>query len=300
LIKNWTKLVLWPAIGVIVFGLAQKLFLPYDFLRHFGYEDATIPAYQTVDSNLEYRRIQSTLRGANPLGAYLSLIITSAVIVWRRNWFKFVFIAAALVALIFSYSRSAWLATLLVVSLVVYWSLNNKKRQRLSVAVLAATALSLAGLYFLRNEQVAQTTIFHTSSESVNESSNQARSEALRAGWNDLLNEPLGRGPGTAGPASFRNDDQPRIAENYFLQIGQEVGWLGLATFIAINALVAYKLSFRNDNLAKVLFASFFGITLVNLMLHAWTDDTLSLMWWGLAGVALAPAILKPKRKSNG
>ena len=33
---------------------------------------------------------------------------------------------------------------------------------------------------------------------------------------------------------------------------------------------------------------------------HAWTDDTLSLLWWAYAGIAMAPAIISGRRKQNG
>jgi hypothetical protein len=79
--KNWRIILLAPAAIVVVFGIAQRFFLPYDFLKHFGYGPDTIPAYQTVDSNIDYRRIQSTLRGANPLGAYLVLVIPAIFVV---------------------------------------------------------------------------------------------------------------------------------------------------------------------------------------------------------------------------
>jgi len=101
----------------------------------------------------------------------------------------------------------------------------------------------------------------------------------------------LGDGPGTAGPASYYNQGHPvRIAENYFVQVGQETGWLGLALFLLINVGVAALLYVkRDDPLALSLFASLIGLTLINLFSHAWADDTLAYVWWGLAGVALAP-----------
>jgi hypothetical protein len=43
--------------------------------------------------------------------------------------------------------------------------------------------------------------------------------------------------------------------------------------------------------LPQILLASLAGITFVNLLSHAWTDDTLAYLWWGLAGIALAPII---------
>jgi hypothetical protein len=48
--------------------------------------------------------------------------------------------------------------------------------------------------------------------------------------------------------------------------------------------------------LALVLFASFIGISFVNLLSHAWTDDTIAYIWWGLAGAAMALPLQKRKR----
>jgi O-antigen ligase len=98
-----------------------------------------------------------------------------------------------------------------------------------------------------------------------------------------------------------RNDHAPRIAENYYLQIGQEVGVAGMAVFAAINILIGKELwKRRQDPLSKILLATLIGLSVVNMLLHAWTDDTLAYLWWGLTGIALAPAILEPKRKKNG
>jgi O-antigen ligase len=162
--------------------------------------------------------------------------------------------------------------------------------------------LIICGLYLgFRSSQTIQDVFLHTSTSSSSAaSSNQIRNDALRNASRDVIDQPLGRGPGTAGPASFRNNHPARIAEDYYLQIGQEVGLIGMILFIAITILVARQLWFnRQDNLARILLASLIGISFVNLVSHAWTDDTLSLLWWGLAGIALAPGILKA-RKKNG
>ena len=66
---GWSRLVLWPAFVVIVFGLLQALVLPNDFLRHFGYGHATIMPMETINNNKAYIRVMSTLRGANALPA---------------------------------------------------------------------------------------------------------------------------------------------------------------------------------------------------------------------------------------
>jgi hypothetical protein len=300
--RNWRAILLAPAAIVILFGIIQRFILPYDFLKHFGYGPDTIPAYQTVDSNIDYRRIQSTLRGANPLGAYLVLIIPAIFVVlgkYRRA--AAACLLAALAALFYSYSRSAWVGVVLALALLIWWSKNYSLRLRELAIGLAVLMVLAGGVFLLRSNQAAEDTLFHTSSASTSsQSSNEARSSAIKHGLSDVIHEPLGRGPGTAGPASFRNNRTPRIAENYYLQIGQEVGLIGMAIFIAINILVGMQLWLRcGDPLAKILLASLIGLTFVNMVSHAWTDDTLAYLWWGLAGICLAPAILEPRHKKN-
>lgn len=298
--NNWRKILLAPAGVVVVFGLIQKLLLPLDFLRHFGYGKNTIPAYQTVDANLEYRRIQSTLRGANPLGAYLVLIIPAFWPCVKRVWLKYLAFAAGLVILFYTYSRSAEIGTAIALGLLFWWTSGRKFTPKKVAVVLIGLAIAVAGLAFVfKNSQVLQDTLFHTSNSSTSQqSSNASRLQAMKNGVSDIVHQPLGRGPGTAGPASTRNNHPPRIAENYFLQIGQEVGVIGMGLFITINCMVAKLLwTRRSDQLAKILLASLVGITFVNLLSHAWTDDTLAYLWWGLAGIALSPLLAKNKRK---
>lgn len=297
LFRNWRKIILLPAAVVVTFGLLQKFLLPTDILRHFGYGPGSLPVYQTVDSQIDFRRIQSTLRGANPLGAYLLIVMAATVVTLRKNRIYLVMaLTASLIVLFFSYSRSAWLGLVIAFSFFAGFSASRKFSLNRMIFVYVATALLVGtGIYALRYNNSAQNTFFHTSSESAApQSSNEVRAQALKQGVVDIADEPIGRGPGTAGPASFRNDNRPRIAENYFLQIGQEVGVLGMALFIAISAIVAMQLwAKRNQQLVKVLLISLAGITVVNLVSHAWADDTLSYLWWGLAGVALAPSIIK-------
>jgi hypothetical protein len=296
--RYWRPILLWPAVVVIAFGLLQRV-LPYDFLRHFGYGPRTIPAYQTVDSDLNYRRIQSTLRGANPLGAYLVLAIPALIFV-RRRGVKIIALIAAAIALGYSYSRSAWLGTVsALVGLALFRVQASRRVKEITAGICGLILLVGFGLYAARTNQTLQDALFHTSSKSANVSSNARRLDAIRGGFEDISRQPAGRGPGTAGPASFRNDGhQPRIAENYYLQIGQETGIIGMFIFLAINLLVAMELWLRRQELLpQILLAGFVGISLVNLVSHAWADDTLSLLWWGLAGVALGSAIITTSTK---
>ena len=300
--KHWKKLLIVPAATVIIFGIFQNLVLPTDFLRHFGYGPETIPSYQTVDSKPWLVRIQSTLRGANPLGAYLVLLIPAIILAVRKNWiFKSGLLIGSAYVLYYTYSRSAWLGLVLTLAAFLFIDRRIKlTRQWLAAAILAALIILAGTLQFLRTNQNVQDALLHTSQTSaVTVTSNEARLSAMKQGVKDVASEPLGRGPGTAGPASFRNEGhEARISENYFLQIGQEVGAIGLALIVGIMVLVGYQLwQRRDDELARILFASFIGLTFINLISHAWTDDTLAYLFWGLAEIALSPSLkLRPRQ----
>jgi hypothetical protein len=193
--------------------------------------------------------------------------------------------------LFFSFSRSAWIGGALSITVLLFLSHLSRKTQKIALGVAAGLVIVAASLTLaFHNSHKYENFVFHTQKHSaVKTTSNHGHLEAIRMGISDLWHHPLGDGPGTAGPASFYNHGKVRIAENYFVQIGQETGWLGLLLFLLINAGVGALLYVRRgDALALSLFASFVGLTFINLLSHAWTDDTLAYVWWGLAGIAMA------------
>lgn len=306
LIAHWRKLLLWPAAVVVGFGLLQFLVLPADFLKHFGYGPDTIAPYIAVDQKPEYGRVQSTLRGPNPLGAYMVVIITglAGLLAARRKDPRLLgALLVAFVVCVGTYSRSAWLGVLLAL-IALGWILANKQqRQWLGVGAISLAILGAGLIFVLRNNDLIQNVVFHTDETSQSDmSSNENRSNALTGGFEDMLHEPLGRGPGTAGPASVYNDDhETRLAENYFLQVGQEVGIIGLTVFIGICAMVSVMLWRLREKgvLPIVLFTSFIGLTFVNLLSHAWADDTLAYVWWGFAGLAIGAYTVQETKQAK-
>jgi hypothetical protein len=300
--NHWRQILLIPAALVVIFGLLQFFVLPYDFLRHFGYSASTIFPYETINHNLNYIRVMSTARGANPLGAYLVIVICAlaALILKakaRRPRIVYSVLAfGSIITLFLTYSRSAWVGAALGVIIVIILSIKSAKTRYWLVATLAALAIITGGGALSLRHNVRFENIFtHTQAHSaVKTTSDQGHVSALKSGLRDVLHQPLGRGPGTAGPASIYNNQPARIAENYFVQIAQEVGWLGVVLLILIMWLAGKGLWLHRQNpLALALLAALIGITFVNLLSHAWVDDTLAYLWWGLAGIALAPALKK-------
>ncbi len=306
--KNWQKLLLIPAAVVVAFALPQHFLLPADFLRHFGYNSRTILPYDTIDQNNQYVRVQSTLRGPNPLGAYLVIIITALSVLFLRARLNSrravlaLYGLASVIVLYYTYSRSAWAAVALAVGLIL-WIVAIKGSARWVAGIIVLLILIVGGGIFIKERHSArfESTILHTSPQiKTQQTSNGNHLSAVEIGLGDVIHQPQGRGPGTAGPASsYNTTHNPRIAENYYVQLGQEVGVLGASIFIAINIIIARVLwNRRSDSLALILLCSLAGISLVNMLSHAWTDDTLAYVWWGLAGIAVAPVILKAKEHS--
>ena len=292
--RSWQWLVLLPAMVVVAVGLLQALVLPHNFLEHFGYNADTIFPYETINHNINYIRIMSTLRGANPLGAYLLIpisVLATLIITGKRSWPYLSLFAGCLLTLFFSFSRSAWIGLLLSLGVIGIHYLDRKYVKQCLVAAGAVAAVAILALAVGWHHSARFQNIFlHTQEHSaIKTTSDQGHVSALRTGMGDVVHHPLGKGPGSAGPASIYNN-HPRVAENYYVQIGQETGWIGLGLFLLINVGVGYILWLHRQNrLALTLFASLIGITFINLLSHAWADDTLAYIWWGLAGIAMVP-----------
>ena len=297
---HWQWIVLWPAGIVVLFGLLQIVVLPHNFLAHFGYGPNTIPAFETINHNAHYLRIASTLRGANPLGAYLLIPIGLLCILILRGKRQRLYgglLLATLVVEFFSFSRSAWIGAALTIVTVLALSLRTERARKLfALAAGGLVVLAAIAALALHNNVTFENYVMHTQHNSaVTSTSDQGHAAALKNGVHDLIHEPQGRGTGTAGPASVYNGNHPvRIAENYYAQIGQETGLIGLVLFLLINVGVGYLLWCRRGHpLALSLFASLIGISVIGLFSHVWTDDTIAYVWWGLAGIAMAPGLNK-------
>jgi hypothetical protein len=162
---HWEWLVLWPAAIVVLFGLLQIFILPRDFLRHFGYGPSTIPVFETINNNKQYLRIASTLRGANPLGAYMLVpisLLTVQLLGPKRRLRQAIFLAACFVVLFYSFSRSAWIGALLTMGVVTLVTLRSNKVRKIGLLAICLLLIIGAGAFAaLRNNVRFENFIFH-------------------------------------------------------------------------------------------------------------------------------------------
>lgn len=317
--KTLIKIILLPCVIVVAFGLLQFFVLPANFLSHFGYEKGvTIAPNNNIDEQPDEVRIMSTLRGPNPLGAYLilpgTLLICLAPLLYskiRKNKdFKNVKYAALFlgllvglaIALYGTHGRAAWIGFAVACLLAIFSMLSKKLRLFAVIAATFVVFISGVAIYQFRDKPFVQTVILHDNPETGGEvTSNDAHIASAKEGLKDIAEAPLtGCAPGCAGPASFYYDKGTNLAENYYLQIAQEVGLLGLLLFLLFSGFVAKELFLRrSDPLALAMLTSLVGISIANLLLHVWADDTLAYVWWGIAGAVVATNFANSPKKLN-
>lgn len=305
LIKIWPRyrlsMLIVAAIGamiVVIFG-ALQLFLPADILSHLGYGPHTIEPYLTVDKNPNYIRINSTLRGPNSVGAYAVIVLSVIAALFAKTraritktparviWFIVITICT-LVALWISYSRSALLAAVLslfLVGLAVYGGRISKK---VWLACGAVVVVAIIGLFLARNSNFVDNVILHNNpTTGAKVTSNEGHLSSLVHGSERMIHQPLGAGIGSTGSASLYGGSG-MIVENQYLFVAHEAGWLGLALFVVIFVIILWWLWQKRQNwLSLAVFASGIGLACIGLLLPVWADDTVCIVWWGLAAIAL-------------
>lgn len=306
LIKLAKKLGLW----VLGFALIQVILLPADFLINFGYSNSTIAPYHTIDQNPDYIRINSTLRGPNPLGAFAMIVSSLALVDFYHHKTTKLFRNSSLLVILsslilfFSHSRSAWLAAFLsAVVIIVFCFKNHRRKVLVSLLAVLALGLALLAMVAIKHDQTVlrekfEHFILHDSSKTVQISSNQEHLNSLQNTWQRVEERWLwGHGTGSGGSASLLRSEN-NIIENQFLLVWYELGIVGFLTYSVFWFWVLVEL-FKRRHQALVLaaFSSGLGLILIGFLLPIFVDSAVALTWWILAGLALTKEI---KGEKNG
>lgn len=313
------KIVVYSAVIVAGFGVIQYLFLPDKFFEALGYSKANgvLPAFY-IDDKPDLERIMSTVRDPNSLGSYLliSTGLLMGLVVRAKNKHRKVAISGmlslVLLATFLTFSRSAWLGTIVTALtfaagyIAVRYRIGVWIKQHVGlVGVIAAIVLIAGGaLYSARNSYFVQNVIFHADESTALADPNELRLMFWRNAVNDIRQNPIGYGPGSSGFSSIKNEKQQVIfTENYYLQIGREVGVLGLLLFLSIILLTGWRLIktyIGTKNIIVLsLIAGFAGLAISNLFAHIWFNEAVAYTWWGLASLYLLPGIVKNKPRKK-
>ena len=295
--------IVWIGVALAVVGILQVTIIPREFLSQFGYEKfVTIAPYLTIDEKSPYIiRAFATLRGPNDYGAYLvmTLAVTLASVMATRR--KLSFAGLQLIAIFLSHSRSAYIAAFVVLGLWLGLTIGSERLKRYWLYIVGGVVslLLIASLSLV--SPTVRLIVFHSSVNDTHltEGSIDDRSNSMTATLGRVIENPLGCGTGCSGPASYYGADA-RISENYYLQIAEEYGIVGVGLWIAMFVLVMRRLYvLRRSPLAFALFMSGAGIAIIGLLLHVWVDDPLSMTWWVLAGLVV-PMTMRDQRSLRG
>lgn len=295
--RSIVRVVAVGAIVVVGFGCMQ-FFLPKDILSHIGYSVDTIAPYGTVDKNPAYIRINSTLRGPNPLGAYV-VIVFSLAAAWavthrsvfvrsnKARWVAAGVTVGSLAVLYASYSRSSLLGmcvALAVLGVVLFRSVKIPLGPVVGVVGVIVVVLTTL---LMQQKSFVENVLLHDNADTPGISSNEAHVSSIVSSLGHTIEEPLGTGIGSVGSASLYGT-QSMIVENQYLFEAHEAGWLGVVLFVAITIIVLRRLWQRRvDWLALGVFASGVGMLVIGVLLPVWADDTVAIVWWGLAAVVI-------------
>lgn len=303
-----SRLLLVVGTMVAVLSLVQIFLLAPDFLTHFGYDPVGVntpgipPAYHAVAAESDLVRAQATLRGPNALGAFLILPIFISYFAYLKGKKK-IYIAVGLLCLagiLLSYSRSAFLSLLL--AFIAYGVYKNYK----SLAKIPKKftfilfVLMLVSLLMTWRTSVFQEVVLHNNPEVNTIQSNEGHLRESQSAVKDMLSKPLGYGLGEAGPSStLKNQAEGKISENYYLQVGLEMGLLGLGLILAIHYSVFRELLInRRKSLGLPVLLAFGALAISNLLLHNWADEVVAVTVWLFIGSQLSVMNNKSKYKN--
>jgi hypothetical protein len=283
---------------ICILGIVQYS-LPKDVLTHFGYslDRGARPAF-FIDNKPDLPRIMSTLRDPNSLGAYLILPIVILVGGWlKKPKMRMMFtglLVLHVLALVLTFSRSALAGAIIGAAMIFVWHYKEKTKiivKKYWPVLTAGVVILLALGFAMRNQYFVQNVIFHSDENTKMTDSNNLHFQFAEKGIRGIADKPLGHGPGTAGLVSIHTKNVV-LTENYFIQIGYEVGILGLAILIGMMAFICRLLYKVNDFYSWVLLSAFAGITLCSLLLLTWSNEAVACQWWLLAGLIVG---LRPK-----
>ncbi len=248
--------------------------------------------------------------------------------------FMFVVLSVLLcIALLLTFSRAAWIGaaiiTLITLLRIVPQSMYGRVFIPLSLIVITGITLLTV---------LAPSVMLRIAS---------SRDHFLRPleAVRTMIDHPLGLGLGAAGPASNRTSDAcvflevgsdsswaadrpdlcvfvgnqqmqpldyecicPFLPENWYLQIGVELGWIGFLLFLLLTLTILYRAykkmqsGIRHhadaDHWSLVIghwsFLSFLALSLAALFLHAWEDMAVAVTVWTAVAIALPSGTLRP------
>jgi hypothetical protein len=301
---------LGAAAAVAAFGLVEEYAVSLDWWRSSGargwFHDQLGFDYKGLTGlpeNFVYnlgndrivRRLVSTF--LSPLAtAYMLCVALLLAAAWRSRR-TLPLATVVFVALLFTYSRSTWIA--LVVGLVVVAAAQRRLEPLLAAAAAIAVFVAFAAAFphIAPEAHFTQAELGFQHSHGKGRSTEQsvANDASTRSHWRNLVEgakrvagHPQGFGVGNSGSTASRFGGDVKAGESTYTELGVDTGVVGLALFLAFQAALLRRLRYRSTWLLASLAA---------VLALAVQTDVLGVPWlafclWLAAGAACG--ILEP------
>jgi O-antigen ligase len=207
-----------------------------------------------------------------------------------RPWVM-ISLLAIFAGILLSQTRSAILAALVVVLLVLRPTPGRTRQWRAQLAIVLAAVVVVA----------VPTAVTSGLTNRLSSGSNTANSDTAGhiagfwKGVNTIADNPIGQGLGTSAGTGQRFATGGKtvvVPENSYLQVGVELGIVPMLLFVALVVTLIVKLRSAARRHSHYALASvggaMAGLAVGAWFLQPWTDFSVSWSVWGLAGGALA------------
>ncbi len=287
-----------------LYAWAQVYLFGFPYLQTFYTDPGAQIHHSFLATGLSQPRAIGLLHSPNEFGASLAIaiaLLAAPGLLPLRGWLRTWLLGALSLALLLSFSRSGWLATILAVGTVMWLSRaelpdNQAVRAALrkpatwfQIGTPVLVALVLAAAVFASSGAAALVGATATGTDP----SAGNRPVSVRAGLIVVAEHPLGLGLGTAGPKAARFDEQegrPRIlTETWYILYAIQVGVLGLGLLLVTATTILWRLwKDRLRSLSRVALGIGFGLGAGAVVIPVIEDPSVYTPLWAIAGMALA------------
>ncbi|MEK6646057.1 MAG: O-antigen ligase family protein, partial [Candidatus Firestonebacteria bacterium] len=294
-VKRINFIIIFTGIFVALYGLYQYFYGFADTLKSIDWK--SISDVGEIQKNLIAKRIFSTFLYPNSLAGYFIMIIPiaiSSVLTEKHSYLKVFYIiltAIFVFALYLTHSVAGWFA--FFCTIIFFILLNNlygKTGKIKPLFLLIISIIFLVGGIFILKERIDVFKDIHSPANSV-----IARLHYWKSALVLMMDSPfLGKGLGTYG-AEFLNLKSEKIfyaqyAHNFYLQLGAEVGILGMFSFIVFAVYAIFKAIKRLNTVSLpqhyiALISACFGFLVHNFFdfdAYLWE---LSFIWWVMMAI---------------
>jgi hypothetical protein len=287
-----------------VFAWPQVYLLDFGYLQRFYTEPGGQIHHSFLATGLHQPRAIGLLHSPNEFGAALAIaiaLVATPSVLQLRDWMRAWLLAVLGLALLLSFSRSGWLATLIAVAIGLWLSRrqlpgrasimsgmrNPATVLRLGFPVVVGAVLTIA--VFTTSGAAALVRATATGSDP----SAGNRPVSVRAGLVVVRDHPLGLGLGTAGPKAARFDEsegRPRIlTETWYILYAIQVGVIGFG-LLAVTALTILRRLWRDRlrPMSRVALGIVIGLGAGAVFIPVIEDPSVFTPLWAITGIALA------------